>query len=90
MCGLKSSVMKTIKRSACGALCLIHDLLFAEDYNYRDQFQDEFRGLEASAFTAMDLGSHFKELQKTKKKGINQALDILVFIKVSLFSIATA
>ena len=32
----------------------------------------------------MDLGSHFKELQKTKKKGINQALDVLVFIKVCM------
>ena len=43
--------------------------------------QDEFRGLDASAFVSIDLASHFKELAK-KAEG-NYALDVLVFIKVS-------
>jgi hypothetical protein len=86
MCGLKSSVLKTIKRSSSGALSLIHELLFSDDYSYKDQVQDEFRGLEASAFIAMDLASHYKEMSK-KKKGVNIALDILVFIKVSSFTL---
>lgn len=44
--------------------------------------QDEFRGLDASAFVAMDLASHFKELSRSKEG--NLALDILVFIRVSI------
>ena len=36
LCSLKSKVMKTIKRSASGALGVIHDLLFSPDYFFRD------------------------------------------------------
>lgn len=75
-------MLKTIKRSATNSLELIHSLLFAEEYMHREQMQDEFRGLEAAAFIGMDMGAHYKEYAKRKKKG-NPALDLLVFIKVS-------
>jgi hypothetical protein len=84
LCQGKSSFLKTIKRSGANALQLIHSLLFKRDYFLREQVQDEFRGQEASAYTAMDLGSHFKELAKSVKKGGNFALDILVFLRVSV------
>ena len=81
LCSYKSAIFKTIKRSSANALHLIHSLLFKRDYFLRDQVQDEFRGLDASAFVSIDLASHFKELAK-KAEG-NYALDVLVFIKVS-------
>jgi hypothetical protein len=83
MCTEKSSLLKSIKRSSANALHLIHSLLFKRDYFLRDQVQDEFRGLDISAFQALDLLSHFKELSKQKKLDFNYALDILVFLRVS-------
>lgn len=83
MCSGKSSFLKTIKRSSANALQLIHSLLFKPGYYLRKQVQDEFRGQDATAYIAMDLASHYKELAKSAKKGEgNFAFDILVFLRV--------
>jgi len=83
MCAYKSAIFKTIKRSSANALKLVHALLFKREYPLRNSVQDEFRGMEPASFASMDLASHFKELSRQKGEP-NYALDILLFIKVSL------
>lgn len=66
LCSEKSSIMKTIKKSAENSLKLIHALLFKKDYLFRKDVQEEFRGLSLPALQALDLSSHFKELSKQR------------------------
>ena len=46
--------------------------------------QDEFRGMAVAVYSGMDLGGHYKERQNVKAGEENWALDILVFLRVSL------